>query len=123
LVSEVLRIFWNAERRSIARAIKEIARFEVPAIGTFEDKVVVQRTDLHTEEEVLLLLYHAGDQGLTRRELGRFVLRAPSTITEAIAKLSSSRRREVVKLANSRLRLTDLGARRVFKELGDRLIG
>jgi hypothetical protein len=74
-VAETLRIFWNSDREEVARVIRELLQFEVPCIGSYNHILLVQRTDLTTEEEILLLLHHAGEAGMTRRELGRHVRR------------------------------------------------
>src|SRR3954471_10066761 len=68
-MNETLRIFWRGDREAVAKAIREILQFDVPAIGTFEDVPVVQRTDLTAEQEVLLLLHFAGEQGFTQKQL------------------------------------------------------
>jgi hypothetical protein len=122
VLSEILRIFWTADRSLVAKAIRQIVQYDVPCIGVFEGKPLVQRTDCTPEEEVLILLHHAGEQGLSRNDLGRFVMKSPSTITHAIDRLVSPRLRQIVKLANGNYRLTDPGVRRVIMELADKLV-
>lgn len=122
LLSELLRVFWSGDRRAVARAVREIARFEVPAIAEFEGHLLLQRTDTTTEEEVLLLLHHSGEAGLSRSELGRAVMKSPSSITRALTKLTSTRVRQVLKTKSDRYVLTDLGARRVMHELSEKLV-
>jgi hypothetical protein len=122
VLSEILRLFWTADRRLVAHAIRQIVQYDVPCIGVFEGKPLVQRTDCSPEEEILILLHHAGEQGLSRNELGRFVLRLPPTVTRTIALLGSAQLRQIVRLANGNYRLTDLGIRRVITELADKLV-
>jgi hypothetical protein len=120
-MAEVLRIFWKGDREAVATAIRELLQFEVPAIGKFDDVILVQRTDLSTEDEVILLLHHAGDRGLTRSDLGRHAPRPASSLTTAVQRLTSADCREVVLVAD-RYRLTDRGSKRVHERLADKLL-
>lgn len=120
-MNEVLRIFWQGDKEKVAKAIREILQFDVPCIGKFENKLIVQRTDLTAEEEILVLLHYAGETGFSRSELGQYSHFSPSSITNAIKKLSSSQLRQVILLNNKRYRLTDLGSKRLREELIDKL--
>lgn len=122
LFAEALRIFWTGDRERVASAIRELLQFDVPAIGRFEDNLlIVQRTDLNAEEEILILLHYAGEAGFSRRELGKYVLHAAATVTRSIQWLSSPAVREIVQLSNGNYRLTDLGARRIRQNLAAKL--
>lgn len=120
--AETLRIFWNADRDSVAKAVRELLQFDVPCIGVWEDMVRVQRTDLTAEEEVLVLLHFAGETGFTRAELGRHAQCSASSVTRALQNLEAPTRREVVHLATGTYRLTDLGAKRIREGLADKLL-
>lgn len=122
VMNEMLRIFWSGDREKVARAIRELLQFDVPCVGVFEDIILVQRTDLTAEEELLVLLHFAGEQGFTRVELGRFAMRPPSSISNAIKKLLASDVRQIVLLASDRYRLTDLGSRRIREQLASKLL-
>ena len=76
LMNETLRIFWTGDREKVAKAIREILQFDVPCVGKFEDVIMVQRTDLTPDEEVLVLLHFAGETGFTRTQLGKYVYAA-----------------------------------------------
>ena len=119
---ETLRIFWTGDREAAAKAISELLRFEVPCVGQFEDVIVVQRTDLHPEEEVLVLLHYAGEQGFTRRVLGQHALCTAVAVTRAVDNLISPQRREIVEVTGGRFVLTDLGHKRLREQLADKLI-
>jgi hypothetical protein len=120
--NETLRIFWNSDREAVAKAIRELLQFDVPCIGVFKDVVVVQRTDLSAPEEVLVLLHYAGEAGMSRHDLGRWVRHAAPRVTEAIQRLSAPDCREIVQLPSSNYRLTDLGSRRIRNQLADKLL-
>lgn len=121
--AETLRLFWkSSDREQVAKAIRELLQFDVPCIGKFEDIVMVQRTDVTAEEELLVLLHYAGEQGFTRTELGRYALVSAASVTLALKKLTNPSSREVVELPSKRYRLTDLGSKRVREKLPDKLL-
>jgi hypothetical protein len=122
VMNEILRRFWNGDRERVAKAIRELLQFDVPCVGIFDDTVLVQRTDLTTEEELLVLLHFAGEQGFSRSELGRFAKRAAPSITNAIQKLAGADCRQLLQLSSGNYRLTDLGSRRVRESLADKLL-
>jgi hypothetical protein len=121
-MNEILRIFWSGDREKAARAIRELLQFDVPSVGVFEDLILVQRTDLTAEEEILVLLHFAGEQGFSRVELGRYVQRPASSISNGIKKLASPELRQVILVSSERYRLTDLGSRRVREQLSGKLL-
>lgn len=120
--NETLRLFWNGDREDVARAIRELLQFDVPCVGAFESVLLVQRTDLTVDEEVLVLLHYAGEQGFTRTELGKYVKAAASSITEALQRLSGAASRRIVTLPSGRFRLTDLGSKHIRENLAQKLL-
>jgi len=118
--SEILRLFWNSDIALVSRAIREIADFNVPVIAKYEDKFQIQRTDCTTEEEILILLYHAGENGFERKTINSSVMKSSSSISTSIKNLSSASKREIIKLNNNYYRLTDLGIKRVMESLADK---
>lgn len=84
VLSEMLRLFWSGDRKQVARAIREILRYEIPAVGRFDEQLLVQRSDVTADEEILLLLRESGESGLTREQLGRFVRKTAGRVTQAI---------------------------------------
>lgn len=119
--SEVLRVFWTGDRAIVARTIREIIVYDVPIVADYEGRLLVQSTVCTTEEEVLILLYYAGELGLSRSQLGIYVEKAASAITNALKSLISNSKRQVVQLKNKNYRLTDLGIVRVLEELGEKM--
>jgi hypothetical protein len=122
VMNEILRIFWSGDREKVARAIRELLQFDVPCVGVFEDIVLVQRTDLTAEEEILVLLHFAGEQGFSRIELGKFAKRPASSISDAVKKLAAPEFRQIVLVLGDKFRLTDLGSRRIREQLSNGLL-
>ncbi|MGE5523206.1 MAG: hypothetical protein ACM3SS_05775 [Rhodospirillaceae bacterium] len=120
--NETLRIFWNGDRNLVAKAIRELLQFDVPCVGNYDGILLVQRTDLRPEEEILVLLHYAGEVGLTRSELGSHVRCASQRVSDALKKLEGPDHRQIVKLASGRYRLTDLGSKRIREDLSAKLM-
>jgi len=113
LMNETLRIFWTGDREKVAKAIREILQFDVPCVGKFEDVIMVQRTDLTPDEEVLVLLHFAGETGFTRAQLGKYVYAAAPRVTEALQRLVAPHTRRVIRL---------LGSKHIREELADKML-
>jgi hypothetical protein len=122
IMNETLRIFWKGDREIVAVAVRELLQFDVPAIGKYGDILIVQRTDLSAEEELLILLHYAGEDGMPRRALGKYAQFAPPTITQALQRLSAPNKRQIVMLRGDTYRLTDLGSKRVREQLSSKLV-
>jgi hypothetical protein len=121
LFAESLRVWWKDDREKVAAAIRELLQFDVPAIGKFEDILMVQRTDLSPSDEILVLLHYGGEKGLSRKELGQFVMHTAPRITEALTYLTGPKCRQVVKLGSGNFRLTDIGSKHVREKLAEKL--
>lgn len=121
LFAETLRLWWKDDRERVASAIRELLQFDVPAVGKFDNVLMVQRTDLSAGDEILVLLHYAGEAGFTRKELGQYVMHDAPRITEALQELTGPKRRQVVKLNSGKYRLTDLGSKQIRESLADKL--
>jgi hypothetical protein len=122
IFNEFLRVYWNGDREEVARVIHELLQFDVPCIGVFGNRILVQRTDLKTEEELLVLLHYAGERGFSRNDIGKYSMCPAPKITLALQKLMSSAYREILKLGTGNYVLTDLGHRRIRNQLTDKLL-
>ena len=121
MFAEALRIWWKDDREQVAAAIRELLQFDVPAVGKFENVLMVQRTDLTPADQILVLLHYAGENGFTRKQLGQYVMHPAPRVTEALDYLKGPSSRKVVKLGSGNLRLTDLGSKHVREQLADKL--
>lgn len=121
VMAELLRVFWRGDKSEVGGIIKEILRFDIPAVLSMDDRQFVMRTDCTVEEEIIILLHNAGETGMGRKELGKAIPKAASTLTNGLARLASAERREVVIKDNGKYILTPLGAKRVREELSEKL--
>src|SRR5438132_540211 len=113
LFAEILRIWWKDDREQVASAIRELLQFDVPAVGKFENVLMVQRTDLSASDEILVLLHYAGENGFSRKELGQYVMHDARRITEGLQYLTGPKCRQIFKLGSGRYQLTDLGSKHI----------
>jgi hypothetical protein len=121
LMLEILRLYLQVSREEAARIIEELLQFDVPCVGNFEGSLLVQRTDLTAEEEIIVLLHYAGQFGFSRKDLGVHARCSASSVTNALKKLESASVRQVISVSG-RYRLTDLGSKRVREKLPDKLL-
>src|SRR5438105_2502633 len=70
----------------------------------------------------LVLLHYAGQQGFTRRDLGKHARCSPTSVTRAIDALVSPDRREVVQVADGRFILGDLGQKCLREQMAGKLL-
>jgi hypothetical protein len=122
VLAEFLRVFWKGDRTEVSDIIKQILSYEIPSVRKFGTDLLVQRVDCTTEEEILLLLYYVKESGFSHSELVKFVKKDPSGVSRALKNLSSSQKREIIKLDNENYCLTDIGIKRVLRDLADKLI-
>ncbi len=121
-MNEILRLFWQNDREEVAKVIRELLQFDVPCVGEFEDKLLVQRTDLTAYEEILILLHYAGDSGFSRTSLVEHSMISSQKLTVVLSELEGSSLRQIVQLNNGNYRLTDLGSKRIREELSEKLL-
>ncbi|MCZ6655172.1 MAG: hypothetical protein O7D91_19350 [Planctomycetota bacterium] len=121
IMSEILRVFWTGAKSEVAQAIREIIRFDVPAVLKIDERYLVLRVDCTTEEEILILLHNAGEAGMARDELGKSIPKSAPSVTNSLKALMSAERREVVPRADQRYMLTPRGSKRVREELAAKL--
>lgn len=121
-MNETLRLFWQGDREAVAKAIRELLQFDVPSVGVYDGLPLVQRTDLKPDEEILVLMHYAGEEGMSRTGIGKAARWSASTVTTALQRLIASDCRQLVVLKNGNYRLTDLGSKRLREQLSAKLL-
>lgn len=121
IISEVLRIFWSGDVTIVASTIKEIVRYEVPAVLKVDNQFLVLHTDCSVDEEILLLLHNVGEKGMSRIEIGKSIPKSAAAITRAIQLLTSPNSREIYLRNDRTYMLTPNGSKRIRSELSAKL--
>lgn len=121
VMSEILRVFWRGSTAVVASAIREIVRFDVPAVLAVDGRAKGLRTDCTVEEEILILLNNAGEAGMTRKQIGAAIPKSAPSVTLSLQHLCSPQMRQVLALHNGNYILTPNGQARVRRELADKL--
>lgn len=118
LVLEVLRLFWTADKAVVVQTMKEICRFQLPFVRDYKGRLLVQLRGLKVEEEILILLYQAGNGGMTIQGLLASIPKDPTGIRRMLKKLSGSSHRSVIQV-DGLCYITDLGIQDVESILSE----
>lgn len=121
VLAELLRLSWTGPSADIAEVVRELLTFEIPIVARIGMKTLVMRTDLSVPEEILVLLYSAGEKGLPNSEIYEAIPVSKKTVDSALARLAHKSKREIL-IQNKHSLLTQLGAKRVREELGSKLV-
>lgn len=120
MMAECVRMVGSGQPDEAARAIKSVLRVRLPAIWIVEDRPLVVSTLCSVEEEILLLLSYHGEEGTTRRDLGRTLhLRTSTQVSRSLAALTE--KRQVFRRTDGRLVILPPGTRRLVTEVGPRV--
>ncbi len=121
-MNETIRIFWQGNKEIAAKAIKELLRFDIPCIGIYDERILVQRTDLHPKEEILILLHYGGEKGFQRDSLIKNSHVNSQKLTFILNELSSSAVRMVIRKSDGSYVLTDVGNKFIRENLSNKLL-
>jgi hypothetical protein len=66
LLAEVLRLAWNKDRTVVAAVIEQLVQLETALVHELDGRPLVLAKDVSAPEEVLLLLFHAPNNRLSR---------------------------------------------------------
>lgn len=121
-MNETLRLFWQGDKENVAKAIRELLRFDIPCIGIYDERILVQRTDLQPKEEILILLHYAGEEGFSREKLLQNSHISTQKLTFILQELSSSGSRIILKRNNGNFVLTDVGNKYIRENLSNKLV-
>jgi hypothetical protein len=115
VMSEILRIFWTNDRSKVASLIRDLIEFDQIIIGDYDGTLLVHNSGCTAGEEILLLLHHVGNKGLSRKDLGSYVRKSAPSITNSLKDLVESRL--VIPNSSGNYRLTQPGELLVRNEL------
>ncbi|HYE74042.1 MAG TPA: hypothetical protein VEF04_11960, partial [Blastocatellia bacterium] len=75
IIAEFLRLAWNQDRQVIAEVIAQLVQLEHSLIHELDGKPLVLAKGISAPEEILLLLFDAPNNRLSRSELKNLPLR------------------------------------------------
>lgn len=111
--AEFLRLAWKQDRKVIAEIIEQLVQLEHSIIHELDGRPLVLAKGVSAPDEVLVLLYRAPNNRLSRAELRSYAYnQKPATINVAVSRLINSR--DVRPADNDEVALTPIGQKRVL---------
>ncbi|MEG4059248.1 MULTISPECIES: hypothetical protein [unclassified Microcoleus] len=116
IFGEFLRLAWNQDRNIVAETIAQIVQLEHSVIHELDGKPLVLARDISAPDEVLLLLYHAANNRLSRAELReQAVSQKPQNVNVAISRLIKSK--DIRPTDGDEVALTPNGQKRILEQI------
>ncbi len=116
MFAEFLRLAWNKDRKVIAETIEQIVQLQHSIIHELDGKPLVLATNLTAPEEILLLLFHAPNNRLTRAELREQAAdQKPSNVNTALSRLITQK--QIRPVGDSEVALTPIGQKKIIEEI------
>jgi hypothetical protein len=116
ILAEFLRIAWNQDSRVIGEVISQLVQLEHSVVHELDGRPMVVAKDLTIGEEILLLLYNAPSNRLSRSEIREYVVnRNSQSVASAISRMSAAR--EIRVASNGDIALTPNGHKRVLEQI------
>jgi hypothetical protein len=115
IFAEFLRLAWNRDRKIVAEIIEQLVQLEHSIIHELDGKPLVLAKDISAPDEVLLLLYHATSNRLSRTELRKQAAnQKPENVSVAISRLIKNKD---IRPVNDEVALTPNGQKRIIEEI------
>lgn len=108
VLAELLRTYHSSDEGKVKQAMAALSRTAIPYIETIDGEVVVGHA-VEPRIEVLMLLAHAGSEGMSRTEIGRTAKCSASSVTRCLQKLCSPSERCVHQSASKSYFITGKG--------------
>ncbi|WP_026733286.1 hypothetical protein [Fischerella sp. PCC 9605] len=116
IFAEFLRLAWNQDRQVVAEVIAQIVQLEHSIIHELDGKPLVLIKDISAIDEVLLLLFHADNNRLSRTELREQAAnQKPQTVSVAISRLI--RIKDIRPIGTNEVALTPNGQKRIIEQI------
>lgn len=90
VISELLRLYHTSDEADIEECMRALSRTSLPFIEAIDGETIVGNV-VDSRTELLLLLAHAGPDGLTRSELGKSAKCSASSVTRGLGILAADR--------------------------------
>jgi hypothetical protein len=120
IFAEFLRLAWTHDRKVIVETIAQIVQLEHSVIHELDGKPLVLARDISAPDEVLLLLYNAANNRLTRAELREHAAsQKPQNVNTAITRLIKSK--DIRPVNGDAVVLTPNGQKRILEQVMPKL--
>ncbi len=120
IFAEFLRLAWNQDRKILSETIAQIVQLEHSVIHELDGKPLVLVRDISATDEILLLLYHAENNRLSRTELREQASdQKPQNVNVALSRLIKSKEIRVV--TGNGVALTPNGQKRILEQIMPKL--
>jgi hypothetical protein len=113
LLGELLRLAWNKDRETVAAVIAQLVQLQHSLVHELDGKPLVLARGISAPDEILLLLYSAAGNRLTRAELREYAQQKQQTVTVAIPRLMKDK--YVRSASDTDVVLTPTGQARVLQ--------
>lgn len=90
VIAELLRMYHVSDEDTVRQRMLALVRTSIPFIEAVDGEVIVNR-NVKAPIELLLLLAHAGPNGMTRKALGISAKCSPPAVTKALQVLKDER--------------------------------
>jgi hypothetical protein len=113
LLGELLRLAWNKDRDTVAVVIAQLVQLEHSLVHELDGKPLVLARGISAPDEILILLYSAAGNRLSRAGLREYARQKPQTVNMAISRLIKDK--YVRSSSDTDVALTPLGQARVLQ--------
>jgi hypothetical protein len=113
LLGELLRLAWNKDRDTVAAVIAQLVQLEHSLVHELDGKLLVLARGISAPDEILILLYSAAGNRLSRAGLREYARQKPQTVNMAISRLIKDK--YVRSVNDGDVALTPLGQARVLQ--------
>jgi hypothetical protein len=114
IIAEFLRLAWNQDRQVIAEVIAQIVQLEHSLIHELDGKPLVLAKGISAPEEILLLLFNAPNNRLSRSELKTLAAQKPTNVNTAVTRLIKDKE---IRAVGEEVAITPPGQKRVVEEI------
>ncbi|ALF52145.1 hypothetical protein ACX27_03630 [Nostoc piscinale CENA21] len=116
IFAEFLRLVWNRDQKVVAETIAQIVQLEHSVIHELDGKPLILARDISATDEVLLLLYHAANNRLSRVELREQAAgQSSQNVNVAVSRLIKNK--EIRPVAEDEVALTPNGQKRILEQV------
>lgn len=115
ILAEFLRLAWKKDLETVAAVIAQLVQLEHSLIHELDGKPMVLATGISAPEEILLLLFHAPENRLTRAELREHARQRPQNVNVAVSRLIKEK--VIRPTEDGEVALTPLGQKRVTEQV------